>query len=129
MSKKWNDKSELEQVVFSGVHGTPELRKHERLHYLGHFRERILEAITWEQLKTDKGKSHIKKALDDQRAYELVIHSRARSQAMPLIREAQSKGIDFTVVNNSQLKGPIVVAVAAQQAVDVKRLHADEQQD
>lgn len=127
MSNGWKDKSELEQVIFSNVHGTPELRKRERQHYLGHFRERILEAVTWNQLKTDKGKSHIKKALTDPRAYELVIHSRARSQAMPLIREAQSNDVDFTVVNNSQLKGPIVVAVAAKQAVDVKRLHADEQ--
>ncbi len=128
MSKNWEDRSELERTVYTGAHGTPELRRQERRRHLGHFRERLLEAVTWKQLRSEHGQSRIRKALEDPRAVELVIHSHVRSQAMPLIKEAQKQGVDFTVVDNPKYEGKIAVVVAAGEAVDVPRLHSDSEQ-
>jgi uncharacterized protein YueI len=122
---RFSDKSELEKSLIAGMHGV-ELHRDEKRRYLGHFRERVIQAVTEKQLRTKDGIEAMKKALKHEAAAELVVRNKVRSTAMPLIVEAQRSGVDFTIVSNTEFIGDIVAAVVARDAVDVPRLMAEE---
>jgi uncharacterized protein YueI len=125
MVRKFSDKSELEKTLIAGINGV-ELQRDEKRRYLGHFRERVIQAVTFDQLRTAKGLNAMKQALKHHKAAELVVRNKARTQAMPLIVEAQRLGVDFTVVSNPQFIGDVAVALVAREAVDVPRLMSEE---
>lgn len=123
--KDFGKKSNLEKTIAVGVHGAPELRRDEKRRFLGFFRERVIEALTFSQIRTKEGLEVMGKALEDTRAVELVIHQRARAVAMPLIVQARRKGLDFTIVSNPDFVGEIAVILVAKDAVDVAQVWAE----
>lgn len=125
MANRFRKGDDLEKAVFVGVHGTPELRPDEKRRFLGFFRERVIEAVTVQQIRTKEGLQAMKKALQDPRGVELVIHQDVRSAAMPLILEAQKKGLDFTIVGDPNFIGDVAVLLAAKDAVDIPRLTSE----
>lgn len=127
MASNWNEKSELEKTVTAGIHGVPQLKADERRRHLGFFRERVIEAVTFDQIKSKAGLSAVKNALKDNRADELVVHSRARLVAMSCIAEARKYGVGFTITSDPKLVGKIAVIVAAKTAVTVDGLLADQE--
>ncbi len=120
----FSDKSNVEKALLAGMHGV-ELRRDEKRRYLGFFRERVIQAVTFNQLRTKQGMEVMVKALKDKRAVELVIHQNARGTAMPLIIEAQRKGLDFTIVSDPKFIGDVAVVLAARDAVDVPQVMAE----
>ena len=108
-----------------GIHGTPQLRRSERRRYLGFFRERVIQAVTFSQIRTREGIAAINQALEDKRARELVVHSNARARAMPSIMMAQNRGIDFTITNDPEFMGEVAVIVVAPDAVDIEKFLSD----
>lgn len=127
MGNTFKNKSELDKAIIAGAFGPPELKKDERLRYLGFFRERVVQAITFDQLKTLPGKKAIEKALNDKKAFELAVRSECRSEAMPLISLANKKGVSFTVVNNPKFIGEVAIVVVAKEAVDVPKVMAEDE--
>lgn len=123
--KRFSKKSELEKTITMGLHGAPELRPEEKRRYLGSFRERVLQAVTFDQLRTREGIKAMTDALKDPRAVELLIHEQARGTAMPLIVEARRRGVDFTIVSNPDFVGNIAAALVAADAVDAAELYAE----
>lgn len=103
-----------------------ELRRDEKRRYLGYFRERVIEAVTFEQLRSKAGISALKEALNHKQAAELVVRNKARSSAMPLIVQAQRSRVAFKIVSDSEFVGDVAALVAARDAVDVPRVMAEE---
>lgn len=122
---RFSKKSELEKALVTGLHGAPELRPDERRRFLGFFRERVIQAVTFDQLRTKEGLKVMTDALKDSRGVELVIHQDARGAAMPLIIEARRRNLDFTLVSNPEFTGEVAVALVAAQAVDVPELWSE----
>ena len=118
--------SELEKAVRTGIHGTPQLRPDEKRRFLGFFRERVIQAVTFDQLRSRDGLQVMTSALKDPRGVELVIHKKARAQAMPLIVDARKTGLDFTIVSNPNLVGNVAVLLVAKDAVDVPLLYSEQ---
>ncbi|HHT69213.1 MAG TPA: YueI family protein [Firmicutes bacterium] len=118
--------NELEKAVHVGIHGTPQLRPDEKRRYLGFFRERVIQAVTFEQIQTAEGMKVMEEALGDSRGVELVIHKRARTRAMPLVVQARKQGLDFTIVSNPNLQGDVAVLLVARDAVDVPVLYSEQ---
>jgi uncharacterized protein YueI len=123
--KHLNKKSELEKTIAAGIHGAPELRPDEKRRYLGFFRERVIEAVTFDQLRTKAGLKVMMEALKDPRAVELLIRQEARGTAMPLIVEARRRGVDFTIVSDPNFVGEVAAALVAADAVDIAELYAE----
>ena len=121
--------SELEKTVRTGIHGTPQLRPDEKRRFLGFFRERVIQAVTFDQLRNRDGLQVMTSALKDPRGVELVIHKKARAQAMPLIVEARKTGLDFTIVSNPNLVGNVAVLLVAKDAVDVPLLYSEQHEE
>lgn len=122
---RFSKKSELEKTITTGIHGRPQLRPDEKRRFLGFFRERVIEAVTFDQIRTKEGLKVMSNALKDPRGIELVIHQEARGAAMPLIVEARRRGLDFTIVSNPRFTGEVAVLLAARDAVDVPTLYAE----
>lgn len=121
--------SELEKTVRRGIHGTPQLRPDEKRRFLGFFRERVIQAVTFDQLRNRDGLQVMTSALKDPRGVELVIHKKARAQAMPLIVDARKTGLDFTIVSNPNLVGNVAVLLVAKDAVDVPLLYSEQDEE
>ncbi|HBG02477.1 MAG TPA: hypothetical protein DDW87_13065 [Firmicutes bacterium] len=121
--------SELEKTVRTGIHGTPQLRPDEKRRFLGFFRERVIQAVTFDQMRSSAGLKVMTEVLGDPRGVELVIHKRARVHAMPLIVEARKKGLDFTIVSNPNLVGEVAVQLVAKDAVDVPVLYSEQNEE
>jgi uncharacterized protein YueI len=116
-----NDRSELEEIIARGIQGDPELKKDERRKYLGEFRERILKALTFEQIDEPGTYPEIKEAIQDPRAHKLVINQKANlNEAREYIQLARKKGLQFTMVDNPEYAGNIGLVVVSDKAVDVK---------
>ena len=115
----------LEKTIAAGIHGTPELRPDEKRRYLGFFRERVIQAVTFKQIKTKAGLEAMKKALEDPRGIELLVHQDVRGVAMPLIVLARRQGLDFTLVSNPKFKGGVAVALVAKDAVDIPQVMSE----
>ncbi|NMB00542.1 MAG: YueI family protein [Firmicutes bacterium] len=122
---RFNNKSDLEKTIATGIHGRPQLRPDEKRRYLGFFRERVIQAVTFDQIRTKEGLKVMEDSLKDRRGIELVIHQKARTAAMPLIVEARKRGLDFTIVSNPRFTGDVAVLLAASDAVDVPVLYAE----
>lgn len=120
---------ELEKTLFFGIHGGPELRPDEKRRFLGFFRERVLQAVTFQQIRTKEGLQAMGEALQDSRGVELVIHQDARRAAMPLISAARQRGLDFTIVGDPKFKGEIAVLLAAKDGVDVPVIWAEKEKN
>lgn len=118
--------NELEQALRTGIHGTPQLRPDEKRQFLGFFRERVIQAVTFQQIQTADGLKIMEEALGDPRGVELVIHKKARTRAMPLIVQARKKNLDFTIVYNPNLRGEVAVLLVARDAVDVPVLYSEQ---
>lgn len=116
------DKSELERTIAAGIHGTPQLKIDEKRRFLGQFRERVIQALTFKQLSTSDGYKAIEAALRHPQAASLIIHNQARTAAMKYIAAAQKQGVNFTISNNPKFIGDVALVVAATDAVDIPKL-------
>lgn len=118
---KDKDKSELEQILLTGIHGTPELKREERRLLLGIFRERVLKTLTFAQIAEPGTYPEINDAIRDPRAKRLLISRKANlAAAAEYIRLAREQGLAFTTVDSPEYKGNVGLVVAAEEAVDVE---------
>ncbi len=117
--QKWSGKSKLEKTLQAGARGPFQLRRKERQHHLGEFRERLIRALTVEQVEGNGTYPEILEAMSHPRASKLVV-SRAveLTAASEYIREAREKGLSFTTVDSPSFKGELGLVVAADDAVN-----------
>ncbi len=116
----FSQKSPLEQALQTGLQGTPQLRKKERSLHLGQLRERIIKALTFEQIEEKGTYPEIGKAIQDPKAQRLVISRQADLEAAAeYIRLARKSGIMFATVDSPKYSGELGLVVVAEEAVDV----------
>lgn len=117
----YSNKSELERTLTAGMCGPPEIKKEEKLHYLGVFKERVLKFLTKKQVKDTMLYSEIIMALRDKRAKVLLISGDISINARQKYQQqARELGIKYTVIFDPLLKGDIGLIVACDDAVDVE---------
>ncbi|HHY26796.1 MAG TPA: YueI family protein [Desulfitobacterium dehalogenans] len=120
MSEK---QSELEQRLMVGLHGTPELKHHEKVQHLGQFRERIIRLLTKDQVEDNHVYPEIEEALKDPRAIRLLLNGDlAYRYRDKYIKIARKHSKPYTVVNDPSLKGNAGLVVVADHAVDVDKI-------
>ena len=118
-----NNRSELEEIIARGIQGDPELKKDERRRYLGELRERIIKALTFEEIAEPGTYPEIRDAIKDKRAKKLVISQKAKlDEAREYIQLARKNGLQFTMVDNPEYTGNIGLLVVSDEAVDVENI-------
>lgn len=122
-----NDESnELEQRLIIGMHGAPELKRGERLLYLGEFRERILKVLRKDQVDDSLPYPEIEDALKDLRSSRLLLNGDlAYDFRAKYIKLARKYNKPYTVINDPDIKGETGLVVISDHAVDVEKIEVD----
>lgn len=120
---KLTEKTSLEQKLLTGLYGTPELKREERRHLLGQFRERVIKALTFKQIAEPGTYSEITEAITHPKARRLIISRKANlASAAEYIRLARDYSLSFATVDLPDFKGPVGLVVAADEAVDEEEI-------
>lgn len=122
-SKNFSDKSALEQALLTGLRGTPELKREERSYFLGQYRERVIQVLTFQQVAEPGTYPETKKAITHPKATRLLISRKANlSAAAEYIGLARKYGLSFTTIDRPEFKGSVGLVVAADEAVDQEEI-------
>lgn len=112
-------KTELEKYAEKGLHGDFEFKKGERSRFLGEYRERVIKALTAEQVEEPGVYPQIMEALRDPRASKLIIRRDIdMDRARDYIKLANERNVAFKRVDAPSLKGDIGLVVVSSRAVD-----------
>ena len=124
--KKQQQKSKLEQQAATGVQGGLELKKDEKAKFLGQFKERVLKALTFEQIEQAGVYPEIAEAIKDERADKLIINRNVDNEAAKeYINLSREFGLSFKRVQSPEFVGNIGLIVASAQAVKVDNVLLD----
>lgn len=123
-----DETNELEQRLIYGIHGTPELKRSEKLQYLGEFRERIFKVLTKDQVDDSLPYPEIEEALKDPRSSRLLLNGDLDyDYRAKYIKIARKYNKPYTVINDPDLKGETGLAVIADHAVDMEKIEVDKE--
>lgn len=118
-----NDKTELERIVKLGILGPPEIKRAERSRYLGEYRERVLKALTKDQVEEPGIYPEILQTLKDRRASKLIIRRDIQlTRAKDYLEMARAQKVAFKRVDSPNLRGEIGLVVVSGFAVDVEKI-------
>ncbi len=116
-------KSRLEQALSIGFNRVPELKKEEKMLFLGEFRERVIRKLTKKQVANPSVFPEIKEALKDKRTLKMLINGDLSFKFTDkYIKLAKEVGKPFTTIHDSQLKGDTGLVVISDQAIDIKNI-------
>ena len=112
-------KSRLEQALSIGSNRVPELKKEEKMLFLGEFRERVIRKLTKNQVANPSVFPEIKEALKDKRTLRMLINGDLSFKFTDkYIKLAKEVGKPFTTIHDSELKGDTGLVVISDQAID-----------
>ncbi|WP_347490547.1 YueI family protein [Desulfoscipio sp. XC116] len=122
--KSWVNKDILDRTLSAAIHGAPEIKHGEKMHYLGEFRERVFRLLTKEQVAQPGIYPEIVEALNDRRAAKLIVSGYINDRTVEKYRQlARQMGKSYTVVHDPALVGNAGLVVVADDAVDI--MHID----
>lgn len=123
MGNNNNNKSQLEKTILRGIHGTPELKREEKNKYLGEFRERVIKALTIDQVHEQGTYPEILEAIRHPKANKLVISRKVDlDYARDYIQLARDEGLSFKTVASPSFKGDVGLVVVSDEAVDIENI-------
>ena len=117
----WSSKDELQKSLAAGLHGAPELKRDEKLRYLGEFRERVIRQLTKKQVMEPGIYPEIVEALKDPRTDRLIICGTIEYDVADKYRDlADDLGKKCTVVRDPDMIGDTGLIVVSATAADVE---------
>ena len=118
-----SQKSRLEQALAIGIDTVPELKREEKMLFLGEFRERVIKKLSIKQVANPLVFPEIEEALKDKRALKLLINGDLSfTFTEKYIKLAKKVGKPFTTIHNSELKGDTGLVVISDQAIDIQNI-------
>ncbi len=118
-----SQKSRLEQALTIGIGSEPELKKEEKMLFLGEFRERVIRKLSKTQVANPLVFPEIKEALKDKRTIRMLINGDLSFKFTDkYIKLAKEVGKPFTTIHNSELKGDTGLVVISDQATDTQNI-------
>lgn len=116
-------KSRLEQALTIGVDRVPEIKREEKMLFLGEFRERVIRKLSKKQVANPSIFPEIQEALKDKRTIRMLINGDLSYKfTKKYIKLAKEVGKPFTTIHNSELKGDTGLVVISDQAIDIQNI-------
>jgi uncharacterized protein YueI len=114
-----NQKSELEQTLQRGIYGPPKIKGEEKKIYLGEFRERVIVALSVDEVFYEEGVAVARDALKDPKADRLIVNhnkmtSRWSKEYMSLAQEFDKEYKSF----QTQAREAMGLVVVSKEAVN-----------
>jgi uncharacterized protein YueI len=121
----WN--TELEKAITVGIYGTPELKPDEKVLYLGEFKERVLVALTKQQVAESALYIEVIEALQDERAARMIVHGDITSGADKYYQMARKFGKPYLIRHDQKYKKSTMgLLVVGNEAVDVETIAVED---
>ncbi|WP_040949583.1 YueI family protein [Gorillibacterium massiliense] len=115
-----SSRSELENLIQSGLHGPPELHREEKNQFLGEFRERVLKCLTKQQIAETRLYPEIEQALRHPLADKIILAGHLSETHTSKYQElARRLNKLATFRNDPEFQGDIALVVVGRSAVDV----------
>lgn len=116
------------QRISLGIHGAPELKRDEKLNYLGEFRERIIRRLTKKQVADIFVYTEIEEALKHEKSSKMLINGTLSPQLIDkYIKLARQVDKSYTMIYDPQLTGNTGLVVVSNEAVDIKDIDVQPQ--
>lgn len=113
------NKSELDRVLSAGLHGDPELKREEKLHYLGEFRERVIKLLSKKQVMEPAIYPEIASALMDKRAVMMLIDGDIDLRFTDkYLKLAKKLGKKASITSDPEFKGDTGLVIVSNDAAD-----------
>lgn len=107
-----------------GLYGPPELRREEKIRYLGEFRERVVLALTQKQVRQSGIPRQVKDALDAHPDVTLVLNGEMEYGAIAkYIRLANARNVPYRKVYDHEHDTDIGLVLASPEPVDVPNIY------
>jgi len=117
----WVNKDALDKALAVGLHGAPEIKHDEKIHYLGEFRERVIRLLTKKQVAEPGVYPEILASLKDKRAVQMIISGDIKYQAAEKYRRlADQQDKACTVIKDPGMVGDTGLVVVSDDAVDIE---------
>lgn len=121
---KWINKSEQEKILSNSMHGSPELKYDEKIHYLGEFKERVIRFLTKKQIEEHSIYPEIIDALKDKRSVKMIINGSIASYFSGKYENlARELGKPCKVISNPKFKGEVGLVIVGDDAVDIEEIN------
>jgi len=109
-----------EQRLAIRIHGVPELKRAEKIIYLGEFRERIIRILSKKQVAQRFIYPEIIEALNHKQSSRILINGDLRDQLTDkYIALAKQVAKPYTMIHDPGLKGETGLVVVSDKAVDI----------
>ena len=119
---KKEGKSKLEKKVMEGIYGEPELKREEKNRFLGQFKERVINFLTYKQVMEKGINNKILTAIKDPEAAKIVIDRDVDiDYARDYIELARENNLKFKRIDSPDFIGDIALVIVSNHAVDYKR--------
>ena len=122
--KKQQQKSELERTAAAGINGGPKIKQNEKNKFLGEFKERVLIALTLEQVEERGTYQEVEEAMQDSEAKKLILdRSVDMSRARDYIKLAEQNDLSFKKIEAGNFVGDIALVVVSDHAVHKENIY------
>lgn len=111
-----------------GIYGVPELRRDEKIRYLGEFRERIVLAMTQAQVRRKEIPRQVEQALEAYPDLTIVLNGEMEYEAISkYIRLANARNVPYRKMYDHEHNTDIGLVLASPVAVDLPSIELTEE--
>ncbi|QZY55529.1 DUF1694 domain-containing protein [Crassaminicella profunda] len=118
-----NKQSELEKYTEYGLSGTPEIKADEKKYWLGEFRERVIFALTFEQINRKEAVKVIEEKCKDERIDKLIVESSVLDTITEKFMDLAHKyDKDYKTIDMNGTNKEIALVLASNEAIDERQV-------
>ncbi|QXM06703.1 YueI family protein [Crassaminicella indica] len=111
--------SELEKYINYGLSGTPQIKADEKRRWLGEFRERVVFALTFEQINRKEAVKVVEEKCKDERVDKIIVESSVLDTVIEKFMDIAKKyNKDYKTVDMQNTNGEIALVLASSEAVN-----------
>ena len=114
----------VEDILEQGIHGVKEINPEERRKFLGTLRERVVIALTMQQVQVDVIQSEMIDIIKNNKNAKMYLNGLMNYiHLAKYIKEASKYNMSYTIVNNDEYKSKYGLVVAYDYAIDRENIH------
>jgi uncharacterized protein YueI len=117
------DRDNVEEYLQTGMYGPKEIKPEERKRFLGTLRERIVVALTQQQVRGETVMTELERIMKENSKAHLYLNGQIEYSVLSkYIKVANKINIPFTMVNNQDVETDIGLVLAYDYAIDKEEI-------
>lgn len=121
------ERDELNELLKQGISGTPEIKQSERNEFLGTFRERVVLALTQDQVRKERIYQEVTRAIAKYPEATMLLNGEMNYDYLSkYIRLANQHHIPYRAYSDFESDTDVGLVIAMPDAVDLEHIYVDE---